>query len=136
MAGLPQDFLQIVKPVRIVTALNTTSDSEIGASEAVNDKFFLASLQQEYIAPQAANVEGTAWAYWVERLGGVQHAQGTVRTEHIRYAYDNHTSAQNCRLRSAGRGYAHNAWGVYSSGNANGYNATTAFRAVPACVIY
>ena len=136
MAGLPQDFLQIVKPVRIVTTLNTASDSEIGASEAVNDKFFLASLQQEYIAPQAANVEGTAWAYWVERLDGVQHAQGTARPEHIRYAYENHTSAQHCRLRSAFRGAAFSAWLVLSSGGAYHIGATTASRAVPACAIY
>ena len=136
-AGLPADFLAIIKPVKMVTALNTVSDSEIGTSEETIDRFFLPSLQQEFIAPQLADVEGTRFEYWYERLGGVQHAQGGTRPEHIRYAIENHTSAQHVRLRSAHRGYAIFTWSVHSSGNANYYDsATYAYRPVPACAIY
>lgn len=134
-AGLPEDFLAIVKPIQVVTALNTVSDKDIGTSETTYDRFFLAALQQEYIVPQWTG-EGTAWEYWIERLNGTQHAQGGTRPEHIRYAIENHTSAQHVRLRSASRGYANNAWTVYSSGYASNYNATYAYRPAPACVIY
>lgn len=139
MAGLPQDFLQIIKPVRVTTALNTVSDSNIGASEDVSDKFFLPSLEQEYIVPQASGVEGAYWEYWKERLGlSTPQVQGSAGTNpaHIRYAYENHTSAQNVRLRSASRGAAHSAWYVYTSGYAGSSHATYAIRPAPACVIY
>lgn len=136
-AGLPADFLSIVKPARVYTALNTVSDSDIGAGEYTTDRFFLPSLQQEYIAPQVADLEGTPWQYWIDRLG-TQQAQGgnDARAAHIRYAIENHSSAQHVRLRSAHRGNAHYAWHVGTSGNANGHYATTANRPAPACVIY
>ena len=139
MAGLPQDFLEVIRPIKVTTALNTVSDSEIGASEDVVDKFFLPSLEQEYIVPQASGVEGAYWEYWEERLGlnspQIQGGSG-ANPAHIRYAYENHTSAQYVRLRSANRGYAHNAWSVYTSGYAGYSYATTAIRPAPACVIY
>lgn len=139
MAGLPQEFLEVIRPVKITTALNTISDSEIGASEDVADKFFLPSLEQEYIAPQASGVEGAYWEYWKERLGlnspQIQGGNG-ANPAHIRYAYENHTSAQYVRLRSAYRGSAHYAWSVYASGHAYNHGATGAHRPAPACVIY
>ena len=139
MAGLPQEFLEVIRPVKITTALNTISDSEIGASEDVADKFFLPSLEQEYIVPQASGVEGAYWEYWKERLGlnspQIQGGNG-ANPAHIRYAYENHTSAQTVRLRSAYRGYANGAWYVSTSGYANSTSATYAFRPAPACVIY
>ena len=141
MAGLPQEFLEVIRPVKITTALNTVSDSEIGASEDVADKFFLPSLEQEYIVPQASGVEGAYWEYWKERLGlnspQIQGGNG-ANPAHIRYAYENHTSAQYVRLRSAYRGYASYAWLVHTSGYATYYYyyATTALRPAPACVIY
>lgn len=139
MAGLPQDFLQIIKPVKVTTALNTITDTDIGTSEDVVDKFFLPSLEQEYIAPQASGVEGSYWQYWKERLGlNNPQAQGSggANPAHIRYAYENHTSAQSVRLRSAYRGFAIFTWFVTSSGYANYSYATYAFRPAPACVIY
>lgn len=41
--------------------------------------------------------------------------------------------AQNVRLRSAGRGYASNAWNVYASGNVSGSYAVNSFRFAPDC---
>lgn len=139
MAGLPADFLSIVRPIQITTALNTISDSEIGTTETVTDRFFLPSLQQEYIVPQLLDVEGAALEYWIERLGTsspqVQGAAGT-NPAHIRYAITNHTSAQLVRLRSANRGNALYAWYVNTSGYAYYSYATNANAPAPACVIY
>lgn len=139
MAGFDEEFLQIIKPVKVRTALNTVSDADIGAYEDTYDTFFLASLEEEYIVPQLANTEGEAWEYWKQRLGlaspQVQGAAGT-NAAHIRYAYDAKASAQHCRLRSAYRGNAYSAWSVYTSGYAyNLYYAAFATRCAPACVI-
>ena len=143
MAGLPDDFLEIVRPVKVTTALNTVSDSEIGTSEDSYERFFLPSLEQEYIVPQLSGVEGSYWPYWKERLElsapQAWYASSTNTNEnhyHIRYAIENHTSAQTVRLRSACRGYAFTAWYVYSTGYVNYYYyATHAYRSAPACVI-
>ena len=135
-AGFDEGFLNILKPVKVTTALNTVTDDQIGASEDTFDMFFLASLEQEYIQPQASGVEGQYWEYWKRRLGLTNpQPTGQPFPAHIRYAYNAKTSAQYCRLRSAYRGNAYHAWSVYASGSA-GYNlATYAIRAVPACVI-
>lgn len=139
MAGFEEAFLNIIKPVKVVTALNTITDTDIGATETTYDTFFLPSLEQEYIVPQLSNVEGAYWEYWKQRLGlttpQVQGSGGT-NSAHIRYAYDAKTSAQDCRLRSARRSYAYIAWYVYASGYAYyHYTATSALRGCPACVI-
>lgn len=138
MAGFDEAFLNIIKPVKVTTALNTVSDSEIGTSESTYDTFFLPSLEQEYIVPQLSGVEGTYWPYWKERLGlSSPQVTGSASTNarHIRYAYNAKTSAQSCRLRSAGRGSAGLTWSVHASGYAgNGYS-TDAIRGCPACVI-
>ena len=138
--GLPSDFLSIVKPVLVTTALNTVSDSTIGTTEQTADTFFCTSLQQEYIAPQLNNTEGIAFEYWKQRLGLTSPQKtGTdgANTAHIRYAIENHTSAQTVRLRSAYRSTANYVWFVYSSGYASSYGtATHANRPAPACAIY
>lgn len=138
MAGFDEAFLNIIHPVKVTTALNTVSDSLIGTSEDTYDTFFLPSLEQEYIVPQLAGVEGTYWEYWKERLG-LTSPQGTgsanANARHIRYAFNAKTSAQLCRLRSAIRGYAYYTWYVNSTGNATYSNAAYALRGCPACVI-
>ena len=139
MAGFDEAFLNIIAPVKVTTALNTVSDTDIGASEDTFDTFFPASLEQEYIAPQASGVEGEYWEYWRQRLGlASPQVTGSAGANafHIRYAYNAKTSAQNVRLRSAYRGVACSAWYVSSAGYAyNGYGATDAYRPAPACVI-
>lgn len=135
MAGLPDEFISIVKPVKMTTALNTVTDSGIGSSEDTVDRFFLASLQQEYCAPQVSDIEGSSWEYWTNRLG-TQQARYSTSAEHIRYLISNHTSAQYVRLRSAYRSDASYMWYFNASGGLyNGY-ATSAYATAPACVIY
>lgn len=138
MAGFDEEFLNIIKPVKVGTALNTVSDSELGTSEYTYDTFFLPSLEQEYIVPQLSGAEGSYWPYWKERLGlSTPQAQGSggANARHIRYAYNAKTSAQYCRLRSAIRGGACSMWGVHASGGVYSDGATDAMRGCPACVI-
>lgn len=139
MAGFDEAFLNIIKPVKVTTALNTVTDTAIGTSEDTYDTFFPASLEQEYIAPQLAGVEGEYWEYWKQRLG-LESPQNTgsayANAFHIRYTYNAKTSPQYVRLRSANRGAAGSAWIVNPTGSAyGGYAAAGAFRPAPACVI-
>lgn len=134
MAGFDEAFLNILGKVKVGTALNTLSDSDISASENTYDTFFLASLEQEYCSPQLAGVEGEYWEYWKRRTGLASPSNAT-NTARIRYAYNAKSSAQSCRLRSADRGDAYDTWGVNASGFVYTYSATNARRAVPACVI-
>lgn len=139
MAGLPDDIKAVLKPIKVTTALNTVSDSEIGTTENTYDIFFCPSLEQEYIVPQLANAEGAYWPYWKERLElDSPQAQGSAGTNenHIRYAIENHNSAQTVRFRSASRSIAYNTWCMYSSGSAYSTSATSAYRPAPACAIY
>lgn len=138
MKGFDDTFLNILKPIRVRTALNTVSDSEIGTYEDVYNTFFPASIEEEYIVPQLSGVEGVPWEYWKRRLGLTSpQIIGTsgANVAHIRYAYDNRTSALPCRLRSANRGSAYDAWYVTSTGTAYYRHATYAVRCAPACVI-
>ena len=138
MAGFDEAFLSIINPVKVTTALNTVSDTGIGASEDTYDTFFPASLEQEYIAPQASGVEGDYWEYWKQRLGLASPqvtGSGGTNAFHIRYGYDAKTTAQYVRLRSALRGNASYAWSVSTTGSASSIGATTAYRPAPACVI-
>ena len=138
MAGFESDFLSVLQPVEVVTALNQKSDIDIGATETTYDTFFLPSLQEEYITPQLADAEGDAWEYWRERLGG-SVPQGwyadNTNVAHIRYAVENHSAAQHVRLRSANRGTAYNPWYVSAAGHVSNTTATYAYRLAPACAI-
>ena len=138
LAGLPADFLAIVQPVRVVSVLNRVTDSDIGESETTIDRFFLSSLEQEYISPQVSGVEGAYWPYWKERLG-LSNPQATgnngANANHTRYTIENHTSSQIVRLRTVHPDNAFASWTVRKEGYAYSYHAANAYRSVPACVI-
>lgn len=140
LSGYSDDFLNAIKPVRARTALNTVTDAAVGTYEDTYDKIFLASLEQEFITPQASGIEGEAWDYWkqaVERSTPTPWYKTFAEGGHpITYGIDGKTSAQYVRLRSASRGTANNTWYVSASGNVNyGYSAVSSLRFAPACVI-
>lgn len=135
MAGLPDDFKAIIKPIQVKTSANTLIDG--GVTDVTYDKFFLPSLEQIYITPQIKGIEGDYWEYWKERVGtDSSTAQYTTQEERKTYALESHTSAQYVRLRSANRGSSNNTWIVNTTGNVNNNHAIWANRCSPACVIY
>lgn len=139
LSGYSDDFLNAIKPVRVRTALNTVTDAAVGTYEDTYDKIFLASLEQEFITPQASGVEGEAWDYWkqaVERSTPTPWYKTFAEGGHpITYGIDGKTSAQYVRLRSAGRGCAASTWNVYASGAVYSSGAVNSYRFAPACVI-
>lgn len=139
LSGYSDDFLNAIKPVRVRTALNTVTDAAAGTYEDTYDKIFLASLEQEFITPQASGIEGEAWDYWkqaVERSTPTPWYKTFAEGGHpITYGIDGKTSAHGVRLRSAGRGNAYFTWVVNASGNVSNGHAVYSYRFAPACVI-
>lgn len=135
MSGFEEDFLNVIKPVKVVTALNTVTGSATGALEETYDTFFLPALEQIYVNPQLAG-EGEYWEYWKSATGAdAPQAAGVAYPERITYALENTTSPQTIRLRSANRGNSYIAWYVYSTGTVSSNGASTGSRCAPACVI-
>ena len=138
LAGVSAEFLQIIKPVDVVTAINTVEGSA-ETYETTQDRIFLPSLQEMYIAPQLADTEGIDWDYYKELaeeagLPG-KFQQGQTYPILKTYRISSKTSAVNARLRSAYRGYACYTWSVSTSGYVNASYAYYALSGSPACII-
>lgn len=136
LSGFGEDFLSCIGEVKVTTALNTVTDAADGETEDTYDKFFLPSLQQMYVNPQKADVEGETWEYWKRASGlATPMSQGSTYPQIRCFAIENTASAQYVRLRSASRGDGNNAWYVSSSGYVGNGSAIGANRCAPACVI-
>ena len=139
LTGFDADFLEILRPTKVVTALNTITDSTSSNSvdplETTYDKIYLPALEQMSIEPQLAG-EGTTWDYWKRASNMTTKMKQYQTYPQIRtFKIENHTSPQYVRLRSANRGNSYNTWYVKSSGNVNNNNAINANRCAPDCVV-
>lgn len=138
LCGYSEDFLKAIKPTKVRTVLNTTTDASVGTYEDTYDKIFLTSLEQEFITPQAAGIEGEAFEYWkqaVERSTKTPWYKDFVDGGHpITYNLSNKTTAQTVRLRSAYRHGANGTWYVSQSGGVSGSHAVSSGRFAPVCV--
>ena len=137
MAGLPNDFLAVVKPVKVKTSCNTVTDG--GVTDTTVDSFFLQSLEEVYGSPQIADIEGPYFPYWKIATGLEEPTNGsssnTNNARKTKRVNNPAGSAALVRLRSASRGYTSYVWSVSSSGYLSSYSATTSYAALPACVI-
>lgn len=137
-AGIDSDLLDIIEPVEVVTALNTV-EGFADTTETTLDKFFLPSLQEMYINPQLAGVEGVDWDYYKDLAeeAGLTGKFQQYQTYPILITYQagNTTNPVAVWLRSCLRGDAHNAWVVYATGYVGTSYAYNACRGCPACKI-
>ena len=132
MAGLDEDFLAVINPIKIQVAANTVTDG--GVTDTMYDRFFLPSIEEMYGAPQASGIEGSYFPYWKDKTG-LSTPSNAANNGRIIYALENQSSAQYCRLRSANRGISYSAWYVYAPGSLSYTSAHNAYRCAPACVI-
>ena len=133
LRGMPKELLDQIQPVKVITYTNTVNDG--GNADVTYDKVFLPALGEMYYEPQIDG-EGEPHDYWKERSGSATKLkQYTAYPNMITYAVENHTSAQNVRLRSANRGHAHYAWFVSSDGFAYSNYAFSAYRSSPLVAI-
>ena len=138
LAGYSEEFLDIIEAVDVVTALNT-QEGFSETTETTQDRIFLPSLQEWYLATQFADVEGEDWDY------NKQLAEEDGRTGRFpwyteidilkRYNIPSQSSSVGVWLRSAHRGNANGAWLVYSSGTVGNGNTYYTYRGCPACII-
>ena len=137
LAGCPEEFVEALKAVKVVTYPNTVQDDTGGNTPDITyDKVFIPSLEQIFCVPQKAG-EGEYHEYWKRRSGATSPlAQWGTYPNIITYAVENHTSAQHVRLRSAYCGSANLTWYVYSSGSvSSSYHASNAGRFSPLVVL-
>jgi hypothetical protein len=140
MAGLPADFLSLVETVQFGRTLNTVSepDKSLG-TEIVQAKFFLPSLEQCYITPELAGVEGDAWNYYkalAEEAGLTGQFQPySTYPALIHYALNSQTTAQMVCLGSTFLKSSMVIWVVDANGKISYHNPNTAFRVTPVCFI-
>ena len=133
LSGVPQEIINAMKPVKVVTYTNTVQDG--GEADVTYDKVFLLSLEEIYVSPQIKG-EGEYHEYWKQKSGSTTPLRqyGTY-PKMITYAVENHVSPQGVRLRSANRGNANSTWYVSTSGGVGYDGARWAYRFSPAWVI-
>ena len=137
LTGFDADFLEVLRPTKVVTALNiitdATSSNSVDPLETTYDKIYLPALEQMSIEPQLAG-EGTTWDYWKRASSMTTKMKQYQTYPQIRtFTIENHTSPQNVRLRSASRGGSYTTWYVNSSGGVGNNLAVHANRCAPAC---
>jgi hypothetical protein len=140
LAGLPEDFVAAAEPILIGRALNTVTEPDKSLiAETVGAKFFLPSLEQHYIKPELADVEGAYWDYYkvLAEDAGLpgQFQRYTTYPALTNYALSDQTYARSMRLGSAVRGGSCNVWREGASGDVYNGSACDALRACPACFI-
>lgn len=139
LAGYPEDFLKVIKNVKVRTLLNAVCDKSEGLYEDTYDKIFLPSLEQEYITPQSTGIEGDAWEYWKKATERTEPTPWWKKYEEgghpITYGINEKTTAKHVKLRSAYRGNSYDVWFVSPAGYVSTNNAATAYNSAPACVI-
>lgn len=155
MRGLPSEFLEMLKPVKVETVRNYRDPDTAQASgtyeyDTTYDTFWLPSREEEYITANEPNHrEGRAWKYWIDRLTPEATEKGEslpqqtysssevthALTSHIHYRLDAHSSGAVARRRSAARNYSGLEWYVSSSGSVYVDYATYSCRCAPACAI-
>ena len=134
LSGFEQDFLNVIKKVKIRTQLNTITDKDIGTDEETVDLMFLASKEQEYGTLESGVYNDDAWDYYKE-VSGFEKPNNGNSTGRIKYRLDSQTSADWHRLRSPFRGNSNCTWYCNSAGDLNYYGAVSSGRCAPACVI-
>lgn len=134
LSGFEQDFLSVIKKVKIRTQLNTITDKEIGTDEETVDLMFLASKEQEYGTLESGVYNDDAWDYYKE-VSGFEKPNNGNSTGRIKYQLDSQTSADWHRLRSPVRGGSNGPWTCFSAGNLYYGIAHGPGRCAPACVI-
>ena len=135
LTGFEDEFLDVLKKVKIKTWLNTVTDKEVGEYEETCDLFYLASKEQVYGAPENGKYNDEAWNYYKE-ITGLPSPNNGNSTGRIKYKLETRTQADWRRLRSPIRGFSYYAWFASPAGNVgNGYGALDASRIAPACTI-
>ena len=148
LSCLPDDFVNKVVPVKVVTRTCITPDNAV--IDNTFDKFFILSMSQ--VNCKITNTEmgmnsekeGRYWEYWRNRNGVEDYLVGNDNTNgglsyndtRIVYNIENTSIKAKWWLRSAVLNTSYRTWRVYDNGCISIYpECYDTIRVVPACVI-
>ena len=135
LSGFEQDFLSVIKKVKIRTQLNGMTDKSIGTDEETVDLMFLPSKEQLYGSTEIGIYNDEAFAYY-KKTTGFDKPKNDECEARIHYRIDAKSSAQYMRLRSPIRGGGYGTWSAFPAGFlGNGSGATGTYVCSPVCVI-
>jgi hypothetical protein len=137
MTGFEDDFLSVVGPIKVTTALNIVTDEDLGNTEDTYDTFFLPSLEQMYVKPNLAGAEGDYFEYWKQATNSTSPNEVyEPNPAYITYGIDDKALEHNVALRSAYRDSSYMHWMVVSFGLIGEGGANAALRCAPVCAVY
>lgn len=134
LSGFEQDFLSVIKKVKIRTQLNGMTDKSIGTDEETVDLMFLPSKEQLYGSTESGIYNDEAFAYY-KKTTGFDKPKNDECEARIHYRIDAKSSAQYMRLRSPIRGNSYVTWGANPTGSLSYSYANGAYVCSPVCVI-
>lgn len=133
LTGFQQDFLSVIKKVKIRTQLNSITDKDIGTDEETIDLMFLPSKEQMYGTTENGIYNDEPFTYY-KIATGFDKPKNDVCQGRVHYKIDVKTSPQIGRLRSPNRGNSYNTWYANTTGNLNNNNANNSNVCSPDCV--
>lgn len=134
LTGFQQDFLSVIKKVKIRTQLNTITDKDIGTDEETVDLMFLPSKEQLYGTTENGIYNDEPFTYY-KIATGFDKPKNDACQARIHYGLHAKTSPQNIRLRSPNRGNSYYAWYADPTGSLNSSYANYGYVCSPVCVI-
>ena len=134
LTGLEEEFLNVLKKVKIKTWLNKATDKDVGEYEETCDLFYLASKEQIYGTLENGKYNDEAWDYYKE-ITGLPSPNNGNNTGRIKYIINNTSLTEWRRLRSPICGNSYSTCGVSTHGNVNNNSALAACRVALACTI-
>ena len=134
LSGFEQDFLSVIKKVKIRTHLNTITEKEVGTDEETVDLMFLPSKEQLYGTTEGGIYNDDAFEYY-KQVAGFEAPNNGNSTGRIKYKLEAQTSADWQRLRSPYRWSSNGTWYCYATGYLSYGSAFGSGRCAPACVI-
>ena len=129
LSGFEQDFLSVIKKVKIRTQLNTITDKEVGTDEETVDLMFLPSKEQLYGTLESGIYNDEAFEYY-KQVAGFEAPNNENSAGRIKYKLDAQTSAEWQRLRSPFQGSSYHTWYCYATGNLSYGNKPNLQRSV------
>ena len=134
LSGFEQDFLSVIKKVKIRTHLNTITEKEVGTDEETVDLMFLPSKEQLYGTTEGGIYNDDAFEYY-KQVAGFEAPNNGNSTGRIKYKLEAQTSADWQRLRSPDRWSSNSTWHCSATGGLYSNFAIISGRCAPACVI-
>ena len=137
LAGCSEDFLSVLQPTDVVTALST-KEGFSEATETTQDRIFLPCLENWYIQPELAD-EGDEWDYYktLAQEAGLTGKFQRWQTYEVlkKYAQNAQSTAYYTWFRTPQLSNACNAYCVNPNGYITVFSAPNQFRACPSCKI-